>query len=79
MEKSVRITGKKVNIKLVLSNIHLYSDTLPWNLLDNNYTKTHFRDDGYKNTNGAMSKSKKEQYFGSQTIFSQELFTIQHK
>ncbi|HAQ6871915.1 TPA: isopeptide-forming domain-containing fimbrial protein [Enterococcus faecium] len=51
--------GKKVNIKLVLSNIHLYSDTLPWNLLDNNYTKTHFRDDGYKNTNGAMSKSKK--------------------
>lgn len=51
--------GEKVNIKLVLSNIHLYSDTLPWNLLDNNYTKTHFRDDGYKNTNGAMSKSKK--------------------
>ncbi|MBI8803950.1 hypothetical protein JE001_33030, partial [Pseudomonas aeruginosa] len=51
--------GKKVNIKLVLSNIHLYSDTLPWNILDNNYTKTHFRDDGYKNTNGAMSKSKK--------------------
>lgn len=51
--------GKKVNVKLILSNIHLYSDTLPWNLLDNNYTKTHFRDDGYKNTNGAMSKSKK--------------------
>lgn len=41
MEKSVRITGK-VNIKLVLSNIHLYSDTLPWNLLDNNYTKLIF-------------------------------------
>ncbi|EJC3723552.1 fimbrial isopeptide formation D2 domain-containing protein [Enterococcus faecium EnGen0192] len=51
--------GKKVNVKLVLSNIHLYSDMTPWNLMDDNYTKTHFRDDGYKNANGAMSKSKK--------------------
>ncbi|HAQ1518036.1 TPA: isopeptide-forming domain-containing fimbrial protein [Enterococcus faecium] len=57
--KIATYNGKKVNVKLVLSNIHLYSDTLPWNLLDNNYTKTHFRDDGYKNSNGAMSKDKK--------------------
>ncbi|HAQ4310709.1 TPA: isopeptide-forming domain-containing fimbrial protein [Enterococcus faecium] len=63
--------GKKVNVKLVLSNIHLYSDTTPWNLMDDNYTKTHFRDDGYKNANGAMSKSKKRTVFWiSDNLFS---------